>query len=51
MSSHYIYVQCSQCEKVETAYTGNTDVEGFENRSWEGEFVTALCDDCEGENK
>lgn len=51
MSSHYIYAQCSQCQKVGLVYTGDTDVDGFENRSYDGEFVPAICDDCEGENK
>ena len=51
MSSNCIYIQCGKCQKTEIAYTGSIDVEQFENRSWEGEFVTTICDDCEGENK
>lgn len=39
MSSHYIYVQCKNCEKVEMIYTGDLTTDNFDDSDWEGEFI------------
>lgn len=31
MSSHYIYVQCQNCKKLESVYTGDTTTDDFDD--------------------
>jgi hypothetical protein len=47
MSTHYIYIKCRVpgCTSGGAIYTGTEIVDGFENDSWEGETITATCDD------
>lgn len=50
MSSHYIYIRCQveDCTAGGSIYTGSEVVDGFANDSWEGETITATCDEHEG---
>ena len=48
MSSHIIFIQCQRCNVIDQLYTGDADLEHFQNNSFEGEFLAAMCDECEG---
>jgi hypothetical protein len=48
MSSHIIFIECQRCGVTDQLYTGNSDLENFQNNSFEGEFLKAICDECEG---
>jgi len=53
MSSHYVYINCrvADCTTSGSIYTGSEIVDGFENDSWEGETITATCDNHTEETK
>jgi hypothetical protein len=47
MSSHYIYIQCENCDKTESIYTGDVEAYDFDDADWEGEFIkVAECIAC-----
>lgn len=39
MSSHYVCVQCENCGKTESIYTGDATTEDFDDADWEGESI------------
>lgn len=46
MSSHYIDVQCKFCDSRDSIYTGDTELDGFDDADWEGETIYVACRDC-----
>lgn len=47
MSSHYIYIQCENCKKVESIYTGDVTTDDFDDGDWEGEHIPVnMCIAC-----
>lgn len=46
MSSHCIYVNCIECGKTESVYTGDIITNDFDNGDWEGESICATCIEC-----
>jgi hypothetical protein len=50
MSSHYIYVKCKTCGASDTIYTGESDLQYFQNESYNLASVEAICDECEGKD-
>jgi hypothetical protein len=53
MSSHYLYIQCENCDKTESIYTGDLTTYGFDDDDWEMSFIPVKkCTECkEKENK
>lgn len=52
MSMHYIYIRCGFCEKAESIYTGNIELEQFDDDDWEGETIeVTMCKDCKAQAK
>jgi hypothetical protein len=47
MSGSAIYVRCRVCKIYGSLYAGSAGVRNFENGSWDGEVVDAICDECE----
>jgi hypothetical protein len=47
MSGSEISVRCKVCKIYGSLYTGSAEVRNFENGSWDGEVVDAICDECE----
>lgn len=45
MSSHYIYVSCTEntCETFETIYTGDVYLDNFSDSAFEGETIYVPC--------
>jgi ribosomal protein S27E len=50
MSSHYIYVVCPTCSTSGMIYTGETELEGFNDSDWEGEVIRVQCAECSATN-
>jgi hypothetical protein len=47
MSSHNIFVECRVCWVSNSISTQHADLEDFQNDSYEGECVEAICDKCD----
>jgi hypothetical protein len=47
MSGSGIVVKCRVCATYSSLYTGYAEVQFFENESWDGESVEAICDECQ----
>jgi uncharacterized CHY-type Zn-finger protein len=47
MSGSDISVKCRVCKTYASIYTGNAEVQDFENHSWDGASVEAICDECQ----
>lgn len=45
MSSHYIYVQCNKpdCDSFESIWTGDVELDDFDDNAWEGEAIKVTC--------
>ena len=45
MSSHYIYVSCSEenCDAFDSIYTGGEVLPDFNDSTWEGETISVPC--------
>jgi len=45
MSSHYVYVACptSGCRSQGSIYTGDTELDDFDDAAWEGETIFVAC--------
>lgn len=51
MSSHYLYLYCKKCEKLEPIYTGNIESWEFYDADWEGERIEVdKCIKCQEKN-
>ncbi len=46
MSSHNIWVQCPDCRKSESIYTGDVDLDEFDDEDWEGSIISVRCTEC-----